>query len=68
MRDVAKMLKLGVKAVDALVREAIAEKVTKVKAIVKKVRERLAALAKIKCEDVISAAVSKERHIVTALL
>ena len=43
--------------VDDLVRRTIAAKVAGAKAIIAQVRERIAALSKIKCEDVINGAV-----------
>ena len=55
LKQVAKQLKLTAEAVDALVRKVVKAQVAGAKAIVKEVRERLEALAKVKCEDVLSA-------------
>ena len=59
-------MKLKVEQVDALVRKVAAEKVTEAKAIIKEVRERLAAMAaNFKCEDDLSAEVSCHQTVVS---
>merc|ERR1712002_827423 len=60
LRKVAEKMKVKISEIDAIIRKLVEEKITDAKEIIKKVKEELVKLTKIKCADVLSEKVCKE--------
>ena len=58
LRKAAEKLKVGAKIVDQFIREALKEGKIKAKEIIKYIEDKMAALSKVKCEDVLDEDVS----------
>merc|ERR1712141_204729 len=54
LREIAEKLKIGAQIVDKYIREAIAKGMTKAHEIIAYIKEKMIAISKITCEDVIS--------------
>merc|ERR1712243_433175 len=62
LRTAAEKLKIKVEEIDALVREAVKQKITDAKEILKFVREKIVELAKAECKDIIPEWVCTKIH------
>merc|ERR1712141_601909 len=54
LREIAEKLKIGAEIIDKYIREAIAKGMTKAHEIIAYIKEKMIAISKITCEDVIS--------------
>merc|ERR1711931_257497 len=66
LRKAAQKLKVGAKIVDQFIREALEKGKTKAKEIVKYIEDKMAALSKVKCEDVLDEDICKKIREVAA--
>merc|ERR1711931_23593 len=66
LRKAAQKLKIGAKIVDQFIREALEKGKTKAKEIVKYIEDKMAALSKVKCEDVLDEDICKKIREVAA--
>jgi N-acyl-L-homoserine lactone synthetase len=62
LREAAKKLKIKIEMVDKIIREAIEKGITKAKDIIEFVRQKIAALTKVTCEDILSETICKKIH------
>merc|ERR1712142_1438672 len=66
LRKAAEKLKIGAKIVDQYIREALEKGKTKAKEIIKYIEDKMAALSKVKCEDVLDEDICKKIREVAA--
>merc|ERR1739848_632007 len=66
LRKAAEKLKVGAKIVDQFIREALEKGKTKAKEIIKYIEDKMAALSKVKCEDVLDEDICKKIREVAA--
>merc|ERR1712168_154960 len=66
LRKAAQKLKVGAKIVDQFIREALEKGKTKAKEIIKYIEDKMAALSKVKCEDVLDEDICKKIREVAA--
>merc|ERR1712168_872301 len=66
LRKAAQKLKIGAKIVDQFIREALEKGKTKAKEIIKYIEDKMAALSKVKCEDVLDEDICKKIREVAA--
>merc|ERR1711909_269458 len=66
LRKAAEKLKVGAKIVDQFIREALEKGKTKAKEIIKYIEDKMAALSKVKCEQVLDEDICKKIREVAA--
>merc|ERR1712168_998428 len=66
LRKAAEKLKVGAKIVDQFIREALDKGKTKAKEIIKYIEDKMAALSKVKCEDILDEDICKKVREVAA--